>query len=195
MHRDAGEETRRHRDREKIGQPAGPKQPDQDEHRAHQDGEHPGEAGIIGATRGRHRRQPAGEDGRDGGIGADRDEAIGAEGGKGERPGGEGIETRLRWHAGQPRGRELPGNGDRRQHEPGDEIARQPGEPVAAQRCEKPGRHRPPRRVPSAASSPASCPLACCRRRVRRRDICAGYPPDRPSARGRPYGALPSYRR
>src|SRR5262249_26511201 len=105
-----------------------------------------------------HRGERAREDRRDGGVGRDRHEAVAAEGGESERPGGEGIKPGLGRHAREARGRELPRNRDRGQHDAGEEIPRQPSDPIAAQRCEQPGRHSArylplPPRLP-----PAFCP-------------------------------------
>ena len=120
--------------RQQRGEPAGPQQADGDENDADQQRKQRGQLGIMRSADGGDRGQCAGEDRRDGRVRRDRHEAVGAEGGEGERAGGEGIEPGLRRHARQPRGRELPGDGDRRQHQPGDQIARQPSDPIAAQR-------------------------------------------------------------
>ena len=104
-------------------------------------GEQRGELGIMRGADRRDRGQRAGEDRRDGRIRRDRHEAVGAERREGERACGEGIETRLRRHPGEPCRRQLSGDRDRRQHQPGDEIARQPRDAVTLKRREQPGRH------------------------------------------------------
>jgi hypothetical protein len=98
-----------------------------------------GQLRIMGGAGDGDRGQRAAEDRRDGRVGRDRHEAVGAERGKGERPGGKRIEPCRRWHSRQPGGRELARDRDRRQHEPGDQITWQPSDPIAAQRCEQPG--------------------------------------------------------
>ncbi len=131
---DAGEEARGDGNREQGGEPTGPQQADGDKDDPDHNGQQRGQIGIMGGADGGDRRQPAGEDRRDGRVRRDRHEAVGTEGGEGERAGGKGIEPGLGRHAREPRGRELPGDRDRRQHQPGDQVARQPFDLIALQR-------------------------------------------------------------
>ena len=131
---DAGEEAGGDGNREQGGEPAGPQQADGEEDDPDQDRQQRSQIGVMGGADGGDGGQPAGEDRRDGGVRRHRHEAVGAERGEGERAGGKGIEPGLRRHAREPRGRELPGDRDRRQHEPGDQVARQPFDPIALQR-------------------------------------------------------------
>src|SRR5262249_13017992 len=97
--------------------------------------------GIVGGAEGGEGCKPAGEDRRDGGIRRHRHEAVGAEGCEGERAGGKGVEAGLGRHPRQPGGCQLPRNRDRSQHQAGEEIQRQPSDPIARQRCEQLGQH------------------------------------------------------
>ncbi len=139
--RDAGQESRGDRNRKQGGQPAGAEQADGDEDNTDHEGEQRGQLAIRHRAGDGHRGQRAGEDRRDGRIRLDRHEPVGAEGGEGERSRGKGIEPRLGRHSCQPGGGELARDGNRRQHEPGHQIAWQPSHPVATQRGEEPVGH------------------------------------------------------
>ena len=147
--RDAGEKSGGDGDRKQRREPAGTQQADGCERDADEDGQQRRELGIMRGADIGDRRQRAGEDRRDGRIRRNRHVAVGAERCEGERAGGEGVEAGLGRHSGEPRGRELPGYRDRRQHQPGDEITRQPLKTISPQRREQPGRH------PTSATPPA----------------------------------------
>ena len=82
---------------------------------------------IVRRAGRRQQRQAAGEDRRDGGIGAAGQEAVAAEHGKAERARDEGEEADLRREAAEPRGRHLLGDRDRGQRQARDQVARQIG--------------------------------------------------------------------
>jgi hypothetical protein len=135
------EKARRDRNRKQGGEPASPQHTDQKQDDPDQNREQRSEIGVMRGADGGDGGQRAGEDRRDGGIRCDRHEAVGAERRKRQRSRGKGIEPGLRGHPREPRSRELPRNRDRRQHEPGDQVARQPCDPIALQGGEEPGRH------------------------------------------------------
>jgi len=141
VHGDACQKARGDRHRQQRCEPTGPQQPDRDQQDADQQREERRQLRMAVAAGQSDRRQSAGEDRRDGRVGPDRHEAVGTQDRVGHRAHRERIDTGLRRHTRQSRGGELPGNRDRCQHQPGDEIARQPFDPIPAKRCEDPALH------------------------------------------------------
>ena len=91
---------------------------------------------IVRRAGGRHQHKAAGEDRRDGGIGAAGQEAVAAEHGKAERSRDEGEEADLRREAAEAGGRHLLGDRNRRQRQARDQVARQIARPERGQRTE-----------------------------------------------------------
>ena len=83
--------------------------------------------GIIRRAGGGERGEAAGEDRRDGGIGAAGQEAVAAQHGETDRARHEGKEADLRLEAAEPGGRHLFGDRDRGERQPRDQVGREVG--------------------------------------------------------------------
>ncbi|MGY3425662.1 hypothetical protein ACVWZW_006166 [Bradyrhizobium sp. F1.13.4] len=125
MDGDAGEEADHDRHGQEIGDAAEAEGAAGQHHRTDHQCQRDRESLILRRAGGGQRRQPAGEDRRDRGIGAAGQETVAAEHRKAERPRHESEEADLRGEAAEPCGRHLLGNRDRRKRQAGHEVARQ----------------------------------------------------------------------
>ena len=99
--------------------------------------------GVMRRAGGRQQRQRAGEDRRDGRIGADRHQPRGAEGGEADRAGEQRDEADLRREPREPRRRHLLGDGDRGERQAGDRVGAEVAPAPAGERPEqRPGLRR-----------------------------------------------------
>ena len=112
---------------------------------------------VVGRAGGRRHRDAAGEDRRDGRVGAAGEESAAAERREGERGGDQHEQPDLRREIAEPRGRHLLGDGDRRQGEAGDQVAGQEFEPVAGERAKQ--RPRAPAQIGLARPARVSPPV------------------------------------
>ena len=126
------------RDRQQVGDPAEPENAADHQHDADHQREHAGERGIVGRAGRRQQREAAGKDRRDGGVGAAGQEAVAAEQRERQRARQKREESDLRRKPAEPRRRQLLGDRDGDQGQPGDQIVRNKGT-ISLQRAQ----HRP----------------------------------------------------
>jgi hypothetical protein len=148
----------------------------------HHEGEQCHQLRIVLAAHGHHRGHTSSEDRCNSGIRRDRHEAVGPEGSEDKRPRGKGIKPGLRRHARQPGGR--PRNRNRGQHDAGDDVPRQPSNPMRLTSSQNSRSFvaRPSRVLPAMIAE--LIPRLRCRRPNRGggrpRRVLRRHPPDKP---------------
>ena len=131
---------------EEVGDPAQPHQAHHGHEHTHDDRQQRHQSHVVRGPGRRDVGDPGCEEGSDGGVGADRQLGGRAEYGESDGPGDEDVEPGDGRHPGQTRRRQLLGDGDRQQREPGQEVGSQPLTLVPVQRAHEGGHLQLPTR-------------------------------------------------
>ncbi len=137
---DADEKAGRHRNGQKVGDEAELEGAGANENEPDREAERRRGRCVMLRSRGGEHGQRAGENRRDGRIGADRKAPAVAEQREPDRGGDEGKQTDLRREVGETGGRHLRGNGDRGQRQAGDHVGAKVARTPAGERAQnRPG--------------------------------------------------------